>query len=145
MMKPILVALDDSERAPHVLRAATQMARSFDAPLVLFRAVAFPAVPLAPDGLPVAIDYEDDAERRARRDLEAYARGVPEDIPARVTTAVDIPWQGVCETAKREDCSLIVIGSHGYGGLDRLLGTTAAKVVDHADRAVLVVRDSFPQ
>ena len=36
--------------------------------------------------------------------------------------------------------SVIVIGSHGYGGLERLLGTTAARVVNHADRAVLVVR-----
>jgi nucleotide-binding universal stress UspA family protein len=35
---------------------------------------------------------------------------------------------------------LIVIGSHGYDALDRLLGTTAAKVVNHADRSVLVVR-----
>src|SRR6478752_6878884 len=95
LMKPILVALDESERASQVLHAATQLARSFDAPLVLFRAVAFPAVQLAPDGLPVAIDYEDDAERRARRDLESYARHVPEDIPARVATTVDIPWQGV--------------------------------------------------
>ena len=35
---------------------------------------------------------------------------------------------------------LIVIGSHGYGGIDHLLGTTAARVVNHADRPVLVVR-----
>jgi nucleotide-binding universal stress UspA family protein len=35
---------------------------------------------------------------------------------------------------------LIVIGSHGYGGLDRVLGTTAARVVNHALCSVLVVR-----
>jgi nucleotide-binding universal stress UspA family protein len=34
-------------------------------------------------------------------------------------------------------------GSHGSGGLDRILGTTAAKVVDHADRNVRVVRTSL--
>lgn len=34
----------------------------------------------------------------------------------------------------------IVIGSHGHGGIDRVLGTTAAKLVNHADRNVLVVR-----
>ena len=37
---------------------------------------------------------------------------------------------------------LIVIGAHGYGRLDRLLGTTASKVVNHADRDILVVRSS---
>ena len=40
--------------------------------------------------------------------------------------------------ARRYD--LIVIGSHGYSGIDRLIGTTAAKVVNHAKQSVLVVR-----
>jgi universal stress protein F len=44
--------------------------------------------------------------------------------------------------AAENDVDMIVIGSHGYHGLDRVLGTTAAKVVNHADRSVLVVRDS---
>jgi nucleotide-binding universal stress UspA family protein len=34
---------------------------------------------------------------------------------------------------------LIVIGSHGYHGLDRVLGTTAARVSNLARRNVLVV------
>ena len=38
------------------------------------------------------------------------------------------------------DFDLIVIGSHGFGTIDRILGTTAAKVVNHAERNVLVVR-----
>ena len=36
---------------------------------------------------------------------------------------------------------MIVLCSHGYGGIDRLIGTTASKVVNLADRSVLVVRD----
>ena len=35
-----------------------------------------------------------------------------------------------------------MIGSHGYGGLDRILGTTAARVVNHALCSVFVVRAS---
>jgi nucleotide-binding universal stress UspA family protein len=42
--------------------------------------------------------------------------------------------------ATEEDVDLIVIGSHGYHDADRVLGTTAAKVVNHADHSVLVVR-----
>jgi nucleotide-binding universal stress UspA family protein len=34
-----------------------------------------------------------------------------------------------------------VIGCHGYSGLDRVIGTTAGKVVNHADRSVFVVRE----
>ena len=53
-----------------------------------------------------------------------------------------IPWQGICEAARRVGADLIVIGSHGYGGLDRLLGTTAAKVVNHARVSVMVVKEA---
>ncbi len=42
------------------------------------------------------------------------------------------PWQGLCTIAEGCEADLIVIGSHGYGGLDRVLGTTAARVVNHA-------------
>ena len=37
------------------------------------------------------------------------------------------------------DVDLIVVGSHRYHGLDRVLGTVATKVVNHADRSVFVV------
>jgi nucleotide-binding universal stress UspA family protein len=43
--------------------------------------------------------------------------------------------------ARSVEADLIVIGSHGYAGFDRLLGTTAAKVVNHAHCSVLVVRE----
>jgi len=46
----------------------------------------------------------------------------------------------ICRTARELDADLIVIGSHGYGGIDRVLATTAARVVNHADRSVLVAR-----
>jgi len=51
-------------------------------------------------------------------------------------------WDAICRVAQEEAVDLIVIGSHGYGALDRFIGTTAAKVVNHADRSVLIVRAS---
>ena len=50
------------------------------------------------------------------------------------------PWDAICAAAIAEDVDAIVIGSHGYDVLDRLTGTTAAKVVNHADRTVIVIR-----
>jgi nucleotide-binding universal stress UspA family protein len=49
------------------------------------------------------------------------------------------PWRDIVSTASRLDVDLVVIGSHGYSGWDRVLGTTAGKVANHADRSVLVV------
>jgi universal stress protein F len=78
--------------------------------------------------------------RNARSDLERLTRDLP---PARIEKLVAepaTPWDGICRAAREQAADLIVIGSHGYGGLDRLVGTTAGKVVNHADRNVLVVR-----
>jgi universal stress protein F len=65
---------------------------------------------------------------------------VPKDLFGSAEVAVGVPWQAVCETARKLEADLVVIGSHGYSGFDRVLGTTAAKVVNHAHCSVLVVR-----
>jgi len=143
MSKPILAALDDSSRAEGVLAAACALARTYQAPLILCRVIAMPAVQIAPDGLPVAVDLQGELERRARTELEAFLPRVPAGLATKLVTLLDVPWQGICEAATQQDVGLIVIGSHGYGALDRILGTTAAKVVNHADRSVLVVRGEW--
>jgi universal stress protein F len=139
-LKKILVGLDGSPRAEGVLAAAIDLARATSARLQLFRAVGVPAdVPaiawsVEPAQLEVVLLDE------ARVALEKLARDVPAELVAGVSVALGVPWQAVCEAARRENVDLIVIGSHGYRGADHLLGTTAAKVVNHADRSVLVVR-----
>lgn len=136
----ILVGLDASPRAPMVLRAAIQIAQSAGAKLLLFRGVGLqPEIPVAalamsPEGVTAML------EETARRELDGFAREVPSGLLEGVRAEVGTPWSAICEAAKSEKVDLIVIGSHGYGALDRLLGTTAAKVVNHADRSVLVVR-----
>jgi hypothetical protein len=49
-----------------------------------------------------------------------------------------MPWHVICDAARDEGAALVVIGSHGYRGIDRLLGTTASKVVDYAKQSVLL-------
>ena len=51
------------------------------------------------------------------------------------------PWRLILEVADELDVDLIVLGSHGYHGLDRILGTTAARVANVANRNVLVVHE----
>jgi nucleotide-binding universal stress UspA family protein len=81
-------------------------------------------------------------QRQAQESLEQLARTVPAELYAGVRVSVGIPWPSIERAAAEEDVDMIIIGSHGYHGLDRVLGTTAAKVVNHADRSVLVVRDA---
>lgn len=138
-MKKLLVALDGSPRAHGVLAYAVAIARPAGATLVLFRAVHIPADMSLAWPLPDE-PLEADLVKRARSYLEDLARGLPAEILAGVRVSVGSPWEAVCKAAREENADLIVIGSHGFGGVDHLLGTTAAKIVNHADRSVLVFR-----
>jgi nucleotide-binding universal stress UspA family protein len=143
-IRKILVGLDSSPRAAQVLEAAAGLAQRFGAQLILVHSVGIPfdfpadALGLSPSALPGIM------EEAARRDLEARARGLPRDLSHKVDVRIGTPWQVVCDLAKTEDVDLIVIGSHGYSGLDRVIGTTAGRVVNHADRPVMVVRHKPP-
>ncbi len=141
-MKRILVALDGSPRSPSVLQAAIDMARTRGETITLFRSVGIPAD--IPQDLWKATDEPllDVMRRRADQFLADCVRQVPKPLLAPVDreVGVGVPWEAVCDAARRNEADLVVIGSHGYGGLDRLLGTTAAKIVNHAQCSVLVVR-----
>ena len=139
-MKKILVGLDASPRAPDVLAAATALATQAQARLVLYRAVGLPP-DLPRDVLRVSdTTLEEMMLRNSREELDRIAAGLPPERIGKVIASFATAWDGICRTARSEDVDLVVIGSHGYSTLDRVLGTTAAKVVNHCDRSVLVVR-----
>ena len=51
-------------------------------------------------------------------------------------------YRGILETASSVGADLIVMGSHGRRGLEKLvLGSVAAQVLSHAHLPILVVRD----
>jgi nucleotide-binding universal stress UspA family protein len=53
------------------------------------------------------------------------------------------PYEEIVAEAKEMGADLIVIGSHGYRGLERLLlGSTAERVVQYSPCAVLIVKDA---
>jgi universal stress protein F len=143
MKKPVLAAIDETPRSAEVLAAAAAMAHTFGSSLILCRVIAMPSVQMSADGLPVHVDLQTSLEEKAKAELNEQAKNVPTDLVVRLVTILDVPWQGICEVAQKEDVGLIVIGSHGYRALDVILGTTAAKVVNHADRSVMVVRGDF--
>ena len=139
-MKRILVALDSSPRAPLVLKAAARLAELANAKLVLFRALGMP--PELPRELLTVTDarLEDLLRQRAHEDLARLSEDTRPDLIETIATTLATPWDGICGAGREHDADLIVLGSHGFGGIDRVLGTTAAKVVNHADRNVLIVR-----
>jgi nucleotide-binding universal stress UspA family protein len=142
-MKRILVALDGSPRAPLVLGAAAQLARLSGARLVLFSAIGLP--PELPPDLLVAPPsrVEESLRAAAMASLEQSAATIDRQLIEAIATRVGTAWDGILQEARERDADLVMLGSHGYRGVDRVLGTTAAKVVNHADRNVLVVRTAL--
>jgi universal stress protein F len=139
-MDRLLVGLDASARAEGVLSVATQVARRTGGKLVLFRAVGVPhEIPVEAYSMTPA-SLAELLEKDAQKYLDQMATTVPAGIVERTYVHIGTPWQGICSAADQLGADMIVIGSHGYSGLDRVIGTTAAKVVNHAKQSVLVVK-----
>jgi nucleotide-binding universal stress UspA family protein len=144
-MKRILVALDRSPRSAQVLQRAAALATSSSAELFLLRAVGLP--PELPDDAyrTSPTDLVEVWRNAAAADLERMEGTLEPALVTHVLVRVGTPWSAICDSAREHDVDLIVLGSHGYGALDHVLGTTAAKVVNHADRSVLIVRETPPR
>ena len=86
-----------------------------------------------------------DARRaRAQEALDGTAAELRDafGIPVRTERVAGRPCEAILDVADAVDAALVVIGPHGeHRGrlMDRLLGTTALRVVRHARRPVLVV------
>lgn len=140
-MKPYLVALDGSPHAAQVLATAERLAAKTEATLHLLRVVALPsglpseAYALPPDELAALLRHD------ALVDLSALAAPLVAARRGRLRVEIGTPWRVVCDVARDLAVEMIVIGSHGSGTLDRLLGgTIAAKIVAHAGCPVLIVK-----
>jgi nucleotide-binding universal stress UspA family protein len=140
-MKTILAALDGSPRAPGVLATAIAVARAQGSRLVLLRTIGVPGE--IPKDLWQSTDapLADVLERRAADYLQTCEAQVPSELRVECRVVVGSPWEAICKTAGSLEAELVIVGSHGYGGIDRLIGTTAAKVVNHCACSVLVVKE----
>lgn len=64
-----------------------------------------------------------------------------ESIKIEGLTVTGKPYEVIVETSKQKHADLIVVGSHGRTGLERLLmGSVTERVIGHTESAVLVVR-----
>ncbi|MDC0669795.1 universal stress protein [Nannocystis radixulma] len=140
MYKQVLAALDGSPRTELVFRHAEQLARMYGAALHLCRAINVPAgVPIEAWALS-GVELTEKLTEDAHSDLAALRGRLSPPLPGRDLVRVGRPAQVICDLADELSCDLVVIGSHGFDVLDRLLGTTAGRVVNHAHCSVMVVR-----
>jgi nucleotide-binding universal stress UspA family protein len=141
----LLVAVDFSEVGRAALDAAIALAKDLGATLVLTHAFqrAFMAPELAAPPIAATVtDLEAREEEGDAIDLTTEWAALARSAGLRVETETvqgDVAT-AVVAAARRHGATMIVVGTHGRTGMQRLLlGSTAEVIVRHADRPVLVV------
>jgi nucleotide-binding universal stress UspA family protein len=136
--RPVVIALDGSPRAARVFEQGVALATALGAPVHVVRTIGIEGEAYEHLEERSPSEVRDEAIASATREL----RVIVGSQPAEVHVLVASPVSGVCDCVKQCDARLLVIGTHGYGTLEKLLGTTAARLVERAACDVYVVRAS---
>jgi nucleotide-binding universal stress UspA family protein len=138
----ILVPTDFSKASEAALDAAIELAKKFEASIVLMHAYQLPVYPYPLTSTIVTpLDLATHVEHGARRALDDVvsahrASGVAMTSSLHAGGA----WEEILRAAKEFDVGLIVIGSRGLRGLPRaLMGSTAERVVRYASVPVVTL------
>ena len=138
---PIIVGVDGSPAAEHVLDTAFELAAGRDCPLSVIRTY-LPPVPLWIGDVPAA-DLEslrDAAEHTALDELVAPWSAKYPEVPVKVRVSRD-STAAILEDASH-GAQLVVVGSRGHGTIaGTMLGSTSVELLHHADCPVLIARD----
>lgn len=138
-MNIVLAAVDGSQRSPLVLKEAAAVARAHGSRVRVLHVVSLPPdLPSNIWGAPERAVEQLIAE--GRRTIDELAKDVTPALLETTTVEVGVPWRAICDAAKDPSVELVVMGAHGYGLLERMIGTTAAKVVNHVSQNVMIVR-----
>lgn len=139
-VEKVLVPVDFSENSGKVLSHGVEMAEKFGAEVhVLFVAQIFQDyseffVPHMP-----VIQFEEELVASAREKMAAFLEeNLEKSSHCLSKVLVGDPAESLLQYAKDQEMDMIVMGTHGYKGLERVLfGSVAEKVVKMAPCPVL--------
>jgi len=136
----ILVAVDLTEECSPVLARGREVAVRNGAKLSLVHIVEPMAMAFGGDVPMDLSQLQQQQFDQAKDKLQALKKNYPEVNVGDAHLVYGQPRQEIHELARKENCDLIVIGSHGRHGLALLLGSTANDVLHGAPCDVLAVR-----
>src|SRR5581483_980156 len=144
----VLVPLDGSPLAEEALGPAGELAQALGAELLLLQVLEYPLPPVA-DGGTYLPPWDQDADlAAARRYLDEVAGALRAEGRTVTVLAVAAPPSSVGQAVATiaavshdEQADVIVMATHGRGGLARLvMGSVGTGVLQHATVPVLLVR-----
>jgi hypothetical protein len=142
--RKLLVATDGSKYSLAAASEAVGIAKRCGA--ALFVVSAFPSESSSPFDIVHSQMQHDLISQQEMREAEKNVKDVisiaeREGVPVEGIVASGSPFEAILEAAEEKKADLIVVGSHGRTGMERLLmGSVAERVVGHAVCAVLIVK-----
>jgi universal stress protein A len=136
----ILLAVDFTPVTDTVTQQAIELCQAFKARLSLVHVVEFTQMDLSNDLiLPQEFEIDQELMKHGKQRLEELAENTGID-KSECFVRQGSTRREILNLAKELDTNLIVIGSHGREGIQRLLGSTANAVLHGAPCDVLAVR-----
>lgn len=145
MFKHILVPVDGSSTARQAIDKALAIAEAFKSAVTLIYVIdpyAFTGV--GTDFSYGQSEYLSAAAAEAEQAIKSATQIFEEHGIAVKGSVVEghAIYRSILDTAEAVNADLVVMGSHGRRGLEKLvLGSVTAQVLSHAHLSVLVVRD----
>jgi nucleotide-binding universal stress UspA family protein len=151
MFKNVLICSDGSDNALHATRLAAAVAQPLGATITVLNvfdiATATASYSIAPEAFSYAqmtIEYG----QQAQKDILTRTSAVLTEMGVSCRTRGEMghPVHAIVRIAEEERSDLIVLGSHGMSGIERLLlGSVSDGVAHRAPCPVLVVRGQTTQ
>jgi nucleotide-binding universal stress UspA family protein len=137
--RPLLVATDFSETAEAAADWAVEIAAARGHRIHLMHVLTLP--PPRPHYAPAPPDLQNALRDAATQQLAAEEKRLAgRGVEVETILEIGVPSQTLVRTARELDAALLVIGTRGLTGLTHLLlGSTAERVVQHAECPVLTV------
>ncbi len=128
----ILIATDGSAGSQSAVAEAIDLARQYDATLHILSVVETKFATRAP--------IRSALETEANEAITAVVEQTPADLDTETHCFTGVVHEAIAETIANTDAGLLVLGTHGRRGLDRLLlGSVAERMIRTADIPVLIV------
>ena len=147
--KQILVPLDGSVLAEKALPVATSLAQKFDSQIILLRSVDIPSLVMGMSEPGVGY-WAVEAETQLQQEAETYLAAKQAELQeqghnVRTLLRQNAPAEEILDAASSEGVDLIVMSTHGRGGVARwAFGSVADKVARHSLCPILLVRENMP-
>lgn len=143
----MLVPTDGSVLSIAAALKAIEFAKRLKVKVLAFQSIPVYRYPVYLGGIPFEYPSETDYESQCRTIADRYldlianaAKGQGVEV-RKLVEFNSVPAHNIVEVAKRENCSMIFMGSHGRSGLSRaFLGSVALKTLTLAHIPVMVDR-----